>query len=553
MSSNPSPYELQPKNRGHIDYTIDIGMPYGQMPNEALMAKFEETQDLVDTEDQYFEYAKDVARDRSPDPIAFEQNEIRKGYAAGGRLNLLHKGGRGDVNTPSHPEMFLGLTENEPRGVATDPNFNKMVDQANARMRFVRFSADADNSIHQGRPSESEMFKKQRILTQQAMQPRLKIFTTSFDGRREGLRRGHIPHKSDVSKTEEDMTRFRPAGSAFSDYITDMALNPQVKTARLSDTVLTNSRLYNQFTTDHTFAVSQYGETHRKSVVYSEGTSKVCDSELSPNVDIPGGDLVKHEDVNATYKAAGLLMGALVNQKHQSVLDAVRGPAVMDSVGESTRKTAALHKDLGIILHEAESTTTMGSHDEGMTVKGAKRVAAEHLSRVQMTQHTLPSHTLHNAELMFKSVMGTTDKEKTRREIITDDRKEASNEDLTIFGKKAEQTHSNVNMFNGTVEVDGKSMQTTVYKKGRNSVSTNSRHGAVATTEGFAGSSDDSQIRTTQHRVAANNGPSDVSVDPTALGSNYEDTHREVVRSHDRARMGRVNTAFSHDRADFDR
>lgn len=540
--------QYQQVNPTEISYNLDVAMPYGEMPNEALLAKFEETQDLDDGEDQYDNYARDTLKDFSPDPVTMEQNMPRKDYVAQGRLNVLYNGGRGKENTPAHPEMFLGLTEREPRGVSTDPDMRKLVDQEKARMRFVRWSADADNSISQGRWSESEAFHKSRYLTHKAVKSRARIFTTAKDGRREGMRREYYPHVSNVNKVQEDLNFFRPKGSNFTDYITDFAITPQRKTAHLSDTILTNSRLYHRFTTDHEFQVAKYGEDHRRSRLTEGKESRVDGEAQEYYFDIPGGELVDNEDESKAFKAAGFLMGALVTQKHNAEKDQLEVDA---QEGESGRKTAALNRDLNIIMHQIETSGFMGVMDPTLTGgKNPTPVRAEHLMRVQESNHVKPAHHLLNAELMYKSLVPGADISKLRGQMVNDDRKTVTSEDLTIFGKTGRNVAA-TGKRDAIMTVDGKSLNTATYKTGRMTSKNTSTKLMAAATEGFGGKEDRTLNRKQNHVEYANPSASDIDPDYSKqFFRNHEHSHRAFYRGGDKFGMNK-NIQLGSDMSEF--
>lgn len=444
-----------PINPTEISYNIDIGQPFGEMPNEALVKKFESTADMDDGEDAYNNYFRSVAKDWSPDVATMESDLPRRNTSNMGTLNLRYYGGRGEYNNPQHSEMFLELTENEPRGIATDPDMRKLREQEQKRMRFKRMGADTDNSVAEGRPSEFEMWKKARQQVQKAIQPRAMIFSTSKDGRREGLRRDYYPHKSNVNKVEEDLNNFRPEGSTFMDFITDWALNPQRKTTLLSNKMIVNTRLYHEFTTDHEFAVAKYGEDSRRRRLTVGDKSRV---------DSGASDQVRGvEDPSKVFKHTGLLMGALVGQKHKAIKDGVVGTTEEGyGLGQQARKTQALQKDLIVavdkIAHDGEFATSDGV--QSRKTVGPRR--AEHLAVAQATQHQKPAHLLLNAELMYKSVQPGADVTAIKHEIVTDDNA-AKYEDTTLFGKSARTTVA-TGKRDSIMKVRGKSMKTQVYK-----------------------------------------------------------------------------------------
>lgn len=532
--------QYQQKNPTEISYQLDVAMPYGKMPNEALIAKFEETADLDDGEDAYDNYARHNLQDRSPDPITLEQDMPRKNYNAGGFLNVRYNGGRGTENSPAHPEMFLGLTEREPRGVALGPDMNKMVEQQNARMRFVRFSADADNSVSQGRWSESEAFHKARYLTHKSIKDRAKIFTTAKDGRREGLRREYYPHKSNVNKVQEDLSVFRPRGSTFSDYVADQGLNPQRKTAKLSDTIITNSNLYNQFTTDHEFKVARYGEDARRRKLTAGRDSRIDTVERESYDDIPGGERVEYEDVAKARKAAGILMGAIVTQKHNAVSDSAK-TGIEDMNSESGRKTAILAHDLNVIMRNVQASSSWQKSDATINGKNAAPRQADHLARVQVQNHSKPAHMLHNIELMYRSVQPGANKEKIRRQVHVDDRKALRVEDQ-VASRRLGRTTAKTGRRDALMEVDGVAMSTPTFKSSRKTTDMRTQRVVAAATEGFGARGDQSQRRRPGQQNHNNPTIDDHDVDATALGVTNAHEHRAFYRGGDKYGAHRNST-----------
>lgn len=449
----PAIYNINPTE---ISYNVDTAMSYGEMPNEALIQKFEETPYLEDCEDVYENYARDTLKDQSPGPASLASDAVRKNYNSKGYLNLLHKGGRGEYNAPAHPEAFLELTEREPRGIATDPDFRKLKEQEEARMRFIRFSPDADHSISQGNWSESERFYKSRILTQKAIQPRLRVFTTSKDGRREGMRRDMYPHKSFVNKVQEDLTRFRPQDYTFTDYITDYALNPQRRSVFTSN-MLTDRKLYNMFTTDHEFQVAKYGQDARKRKLTQSMKSRIGDVQTEDNVP------TTCEDKSKAYKAIGLLMGAVVAQKHKADADQQYGiKEEGHGLDTQTRKMQALQKDLNQIMHAVKNDVDFKHSDNTQTRKNDTPQRQEHLARMVHYNHAKPAHHLFNVELMYKAVQPGADTTKLKHQIVSDDNS-IKYEDLTIMGKRADKEIIS-GVKDTIMEVDGQSLTTQSYK-----------------------------------------------------------------------------------------
>lgn len=427
-----------------ISYDINIGGRYGQMDtnSQPLMAKFEQTDDY-NPEDDYEQYARTTLVDRRPDAPTFAHEEPRRSLASKGFLNLIHTGNRGG-SEPSHSEVFLEDTWGDPRGVATDPDFKKLREQHEARMKFVRWHSDADNSIASGRPDNAEMMRKQQEVFKQ-IRPRMRIFSTSKDGRREGIRRT-FTHESDVRKVDRTV-------QAYGDLIKDYALNPQRKTTILSNTIIARTKMYQQNTTDHEFAVAKYGQdTRRRKLTNDMQTMKYSEQD---------GEFAT-EDKTATYKAMGLVMSRIVKNKHEAKQDAELGK----SDDTQTRKTEQVTRDLRVVLNAIKQDAEMGKSDNTMLVKTAAPQERAHGARVLDHDASVPAHHLLNAHVIYKTVAEGKDLRKAKDLLVTDDRKaEMRGEDSVT--RKAGVLHTATGKREAKVEVDGQSLSTHNYKSAK--------------------------------------------------------------------------------------
>ena len=119
------------------------GMNHGGMPHGAILEKLEET-DLDgygysgDVEMLYDQHVRDEIVDWSPDTPFLEQDQTRRnGSFSRSKLNERFSGGRGatDYRGPSHPDLFVGFTGNDPRGASNDPRFDKLRKHTETRFR----------------------------------------------------------------------------------------------------------------------------------------------------------------------------------------------------------------------------------------------------------------------------------------------------------------------------------------------------------------------------------------------------------------------------------
>jgi hypothetical protein len=140
-----------------ITYDQKIGGQWGDMGDEALISKFEYAEDVAsgcgDADTAYSAYGRQTLMDHRPDPafLAAEEQRRPETFARAGVLNLHYTGSRdGTSGLPVHRELFLGETDPDPRGIDPMPQWQELRRQQEARTRYVRLSADADNSITGG-------------------------------------------------------------------------------------------------------------------------------------------------------------------------------------------------------------------------------------------------------------------------------------------------------------------------------------------------------------------------------------------------------------------
>jgi hypothetical protein len=426
-----------------VTYDIKIGLRYGEMPDDALISKFEMTDDY-NPENDYHYYAKKQLTDRRPDTATFEHEKPRQSIGNKGYLNLIHSGNRGG-SEPRHSEIFLEDTWGDPRGIATDPNYMELRKQFDERMPYVRWSADADNSVPQGVWNEWESMRKQQMLFRQVA-PRLAIFTTSKDGRRLGVSRV-FQHESNLGKVDK-------AIQTYGDLIKEYAENPQRSTTILSNTIIARTRMYHQFTTDHEFQVAKYGQDNRK---------RKLTNDMQP---------LKYSDLDAYlpdcdktvgYKAMGILMSQIVKNKHQTAQDIDYGKASASQV----RKSEALSRDLAMILKSINQDADFSSSDQTRTGKTACQKQLPHGANVTTPDNYKPAHHLLNAELIYKAVKGDGDYREIQKNIVTDDRRVDVGETQTKNGKTAQKKSTHQKKGMAHVEVDGQSLVAHNYKSAK--------------------------------------------------------------------------------------
>lgn len=457
------------------NYTIDEALPFGEMPKEALISKFEET-DTGESEYALYAYQRETLADFRPDPRTLEQDQVQRNNQSQGFLNHRYLGNRSGQEV-HHPELFLGFhgpEDRDPRRTFTDPDFKELKKQHDARMKYVRWNSDADNSITGGGWREDQLQEARQYLFKSAKE-RLKVFSTSKDGRREGMNRTW-EHRSIAEKVDG-------GNPDMSDYIRDAAIVAQRKTVVLSNTELSNGKFYNQNQPDHEFTVARYGDNPRSSVLVGELGSKKTKYD---------GEAATAESVQSrAYKTAGILMGQLVQQKHSSNQEMEH----YESDQSRAYKTAEITRDLGMLasmMSRGSNEGEFGKTDQTMTSKSLAP-GSQHASRESIANHAKPDHLYLNAELMYKSVAPGADTLKIKSRMVTNNTKHELEEKSTQTRKSDNKTTQTRNKKTRTwMETEGESLQTANYKTNLAQVRVNKkkRHNG----EGFAQESTDATI-----------------------------------------------------------
>lgn len=406
-----------------IEFTVDENRQYGQLPMEMLTTKFEETNMSME-DDLYDNYARNTLTNWGPDTNFLAHEEPRGATEArAGRLNLRLYGHRGSSDMPYHPELFIGFqgpSDWDPRGTADEPDMKKLVDQNNARMRFIRFSPDGNESITGGSRNEYKVMEDNQTVFKW-VRDRMKWFSTQKDGRREGMRRVFAP-KSNVRKCV--------VVKGYGDLITDFALNPQRRSVLISDKIIRDSEWHRLNCNEQDWNIMKFGESsrRRKTVTTANAIKDInTDTQFSSH------------DVNKCYRAIGLLLSELARGKGQMMQMAKSGDTELENNSHAihARKHAAIVNDLVTILRSV--TVDNSWNDETITkmMKTATPKEIKHMATMITFNHLLPANYYFNAELMYKSTKPGADMQKIRSEIITDSAAPDIRDTQTIMGKMA--------------------------------------------------------------------------------------------------------------------
>lgn len=432
----PTSYETERKNYPNDpsfhnydgtedNYSIDIGLRYGDMPSEMLMQKFDETNIDSDTYqplENLNDHWRSTLTDLSAQPTSLESDYRRTETNSTAFLNWRHRGTYTNSDAEVHqPEMFLGFhgeEDREERGGCKgtnplEPDFKEFTKQNQARLKYLRFTPDASlNVTGLGRSEAKAQADNQKIF--RTLRHQLNWFDTSYDGRRNGIAmNGGLNPESIVyqqvtlDKTDED----------YNDMIKQAQTNHTNKTTILSNKLFRNSTAYNQFTTDHVFKVAAYGENPRRFRPYFPLESVVMNVDTENELAYPEEQVDKMKG-----KAMNLLMGKIIMQRHKAAQDITNG----ESQSTVVRKTKAQEKEIksiiGNLATDADSKESMinNGNDRGKTVRLSPHVSnVDKLVEDQDKKQSI-------ATMMYKTVTGSADHIKTKSMIVNDQSESSS-------------------------------------------------------------------------------------------------------------------------------
>jgi len=223
---------------------------YGGLPQNVINEKYGHTKMPGDDPRSVLEeYHRSTVTDFRPDAPIYEDEMTRRDQHSEERLNVHYHGGRSRY-TPDHSEMFLELTEQDPRGTQTEPDMRKTVDQARFReQRYRKHYNDDHPHIPESGRSESRLIRDRRDLFYPTKQ-RMKWFATGKDGRHNGGTT-HRLENNDISYVLHDGTVVDPNKSGKFIHRGDQTV------------VLSNYLPVGWYkTTDHEFSVARYGPTY---------------------------------------------------------------------------------------------------------------------------------------------------------------------------------------------------------------------------------------------------------------------------------------------------
>lgn len=283
------------------------GQRYGGIPYSELAKKHEVTP-MNENAYQLDNHFRETLSDRTVEPRTLESEQVHDNRTNSTQfLNLRHFGNRSG-KYPDHSEIFLELTEKDPRESFTDPDYKKIVDQAWRRREHYKENLYPHEApfITGGRISEAEEVKRNKDMFYW-VKDNHKIFTTSYDGRTTGTM-PWFEVTSLVGKTtadEEDM------GGHLNTELARTIRRPN-KTVVISNKGRPLTNLSRQTTNDHLFKVAKYGDNPRKALAPEMKARKLNEVVTVPFYERKETRMPQHAYV-------GLLLSRVIPQEYQHI------------------------------------------------------------------------------------------------------------------------------------------------------------------------------------------------------------------------------------------
>lgn len=423
-------YDLTAVVEAELPYSSKTTSPYGELPAEMLIAKFEETNVEEDEEELHHEYARSTLKDKRADPYKFEHERPRGGVnKSTARLQLQYYGHRGNVDLasvyrPEHFDGFIGPEDADPRGTSLDPDMRQLRRQMQARMRFISFNPDkSEHTDTSGERSAQRLMKDKQTVFQTAKN-KLKIFSRQLGT----MIFRPAPQCESSSIPRQVVTRARGDRIDGNDGVTT-----QRRAVIIAEEIIKNTRRWRDNMNDTDFDTIDYRQ-YIKHAHIPQGDSSALDMH-DTDAKFASAESSK------VFKAAGLILADIVKQR-QAALDSGDGDIDMGDtramVAAKSATIAALRADLHDILQGILYDNTFG---DAITSVAAKSVAPHAERRANLTEesHLLPAHHYLNASIIYKSIRAGDDPRKIADKIVYDTKRQVLSGEMTRIAKSAKK------------------------------------------------------------------------------------------------------------------
>lgn len=239
---------------------------YGDMNIDMLLRKQEQTC-MYEPEDMVEQHIRGIIKDFRPDPPFLASDEQRVGTDKNGNPRIgnvsnqainLRSGARTltDPYLPDGTFLDFQFTENDPRGIALEPDMRKHANQQYARGQFYNYRDDSDNSITESgwNPWNAQM---QIRNAQTVTKDYFKIFETSKDSWTNG---GAVPGY--VTSVKESVVEDQE--------IKDPVHAPNINRIDITNNLSNDTSIGWRRTTDHRFSVAKYGKPNTSKLITTD-------------------------------------------------------------------------------------------------------------------------------------------------------------------------------------------------------------------------------------------------------------------------------------------
>lgn len=192
------------------------------------------------------QYMRDTLKNVKPDAPIWASDQPRDNTSYSNyRLDMQYEGGKPD---PYMPDLFLELTERDPRGTALEPNFRRVIEHAYERAQDLNLYPEAPENVPETEKTQ-EQLQVQKDAVFYEVKDRLKWFATSKDNMQSG--------KNFRGAADTALKEIVEGDATLSALMTDEA-NPNLQNPWVTN--LSNTMPMGwQRTTDHEFNVASYG------------------------------------------------------------------------------------------------------------------------------------------------------------------------------------------------------------------------------------------------------------------------------------------------------
>lgn len=241
----------------------------GEIPIVEYLRKLEQTC-VYEPENMVDQHNRRTLKDRTPEAPTLASDLTRRDNHSKEILSLRHNFAR-TAAEPIHPDLMLGFTDRDPRGMATDPNMRKVALQSATRMKFKDLKNDnlSDAQITGGNRSNQTIIKDFRA-TVSGAKKRWNWFSTSLDGR---ANRVIMPSRSTNKRSNAELVEDQTQHLS----VNDSSQATRDRVIKLSNDLPIGSRT----TVSHKFDIADYSQVRASKAIIQNDFRKVMDNTIT--------------------------------------------------------------------------------------------------------------------------------------------------------------------------------------------------------------------------------------------------------------------------------